>query len=106
MTGTAFLQQRRGGRVPQYSQDFISSLTSAKSFKTKGGSWQDFKRSFVDEVTQAALLYLAKLLETNKDKTYSLWVSQEPLRKTTDAELPGHCNVTSYSKMTKQYLVL
>lgn len=54
----------------------------------------------MDEVTQAALLYLAKLLETNKDKTYSLWVSQEPLCKTTDAKLPGHCNVTSYSKMT------
>lgn len=79
---------------------------SAKLFKTKGGSWQDFRKSFVDEVTQAALLYLARLLETNKNKTYSFWVSQEPLRKITDGKLPGHCNVTRYSKMIKQYIVL
>ena len=60
----------------------------------------------MDEVTQAALLYLAKLLETNKDKTCSFWVSQEPLHKTTDGKLPGHCNVTRYSKMIKWYTVL
>lgn len=78
----------------------------AKSFKTKGGSWQDFKRRLVGEVNQAALLYLAKRLETNKDKTYNVWVSQEPLCKTTNGKLPGHCKVTRYSKMTKQYIAL
>lgn len=69
MTATIFLQHRRNGHVSLLRQDFIYSLMSAKSFKTKGGSWQDFRRNFVDEVTQAALLYLAKLLETNKDET-------------------------------------
>jgi len=92
--------------VSQHSQDFIFSLMTANSFKTKGGSWQDFKRSFVDEVTQAALHYLAKLLETNKDKTYSFQVIQEPHCKTTDGKLPGHCKVTRNSKMTNQYVVL
>lgn len=79
---------------------------SAKSFKTKGGSWQDFKRRLMDEVTQAALLYLAMLMETNKDKTHNFRVSQEPLCKTTDGKLPGHCKVTRYSKITKQYITL
>lgn len=78
---------------------------SAKSFKTKGDCWQDFKKRLVDEVTHDALLYLAKLVET-KDKTHNFWVSQEPLCKTTDGKLPGHCKVTRYSKITKQYIAL
>lgn len=80
------LAHRRSGRVSLLRQDFIYSQMSAKSSKTKGGNWQDFKRNFVDEVTQAALLYLAKLLEKNKDETRSFWVSQEPPCKTTDGK--------------------
>lgn len=59
----------------------------------------------MDEVTQAALLYLAKLLEINKDKTHNFWISQDPC-KTTDGKLPGHCKVTRNSKTTKQYIAL
>lgn len=83
---------------------FFSPI-SAKSFKIKEGCWQDFKRRLVDEVLDT-LLYLAKLLATNKDKTHNFWVSQEPLCKTTDGKLPGHCKVTRYSKITKQYIAL
>lgn len=64
------------------------------------------QKRLVDEVTHDALLYLAKLLETNKDKTQNFWVSQEPICKTTDGKLPGHCKVTRYSKITKQYIAL
>lgn len=60
----------------------------------------------MDEVTQAALLYLAKILEANKDKTRNFWVSQEPPCKTTDGKLPGHCKVTRNSKITKQCIAL
>lgn len=100
-----FLQQSKSGLTSRHSQDFIFSPISAKSSKTKRGSWQDFKRKLVHDITRATLLYLAKLLETNRDKTHNFWISQNPC-KTTDGKLPGHCKVTRNSKITKQHIAL